>query len=186
MDHLHSWYRVQQVNHGLRSLCFRKSNVVFNPSYKSFLMVYLCLSIFPWTVFISVSQGCLASVRPFSRPCLPLTWPKLITVASLVSVRSILGGPTYVGGDSVQAFIAVWIPQTVLEGWICFPPHHWFSYLYLLPVGGRLMCQFKKFSNSKLLWVQGVENRFRYRTLCNRLVSWKQMYQVGIWGGFSQ
>ena len=37
VDHLHSWYRVQQVNHGLRSLCFRKSNVVFNPSYKFFV-----------------------------------------------------------------------------------------------------------------------------------------------------
>ena len=74
VDHLHSWYRVQQVNHGLWSLCFRKSNVVFNSYiFFLFLLVYLCLSIFRWTAFISVSQGCLAFVRPFSRPCLSLT-----------------------------------------------------------------------------------------------------------------
>lgn len=37
LDHLHSWFRVQQVNQGLRSLCSSESNVIFNPTYKFFV-----------------------------------------------------------------------------------------------------------------------------------------------------
>lgn len=37
VDHLHSWYRVRQVNHGLRTLCFGHDKVIFNPSYKFFV-----------------------------------------------------------------------------------------------------------------------------------------------------
>ena len=37
VDHLLSWYRVQQVNQRLCSLCFSAHNVLFNPTYKFFV-----------------------------------------------------------------------------------------------------------------------------------------------------
>ena len=79
VDHLLSWYRVQQVN---QRLCSRPITFCSIPP-TSFWFHTACLfrAFFPpLTVSTLVKQECHVSVRLFSKPCPQLIWLKLIIV----------------------------------------------------------------------------------------------------------